>query len=168
MQSQNVVCSYEKGKVKDIVVFYSLTGKTERLARMVSRVLGAPSYRLEMENPYPAETDSVLDLAIHDIQEDVLPPLKPIDIIWDDVERVFVGTPNWFGTFAPPVGTFLENNRWEGKMIIPFCTNHGGHAGNIGQDMKTFCPHATVLACFDAFGKNDLEKSVRQWLTSIQ
>ncbi len=49
----------------------------------------------------------------------------------DRYDTLLVGTPNWFGTIAPPVQTFLKDSDLSGKRVAPFCTNGGGGFGTI-------------------------------------
>lgn len=43
-----------------------------------------------------------------------------------------------------PVVTFLEHFDWNGKRIIPFCTNEGSGIGNSIADMKKICIGADI------------------------
>lgn len=49
----------------------------------------------------------------------------------NDYRIIFIGTPNWFKTFAPPVMSFLKQHDFTGKIVIPFCTHGGGGFGQI-------------------------------------
>lgn len=51
---------------------------------------------------------------------------------------------NWWGTIANPVRTFLHQNDFSGKRIIPFCTNEGSGMGSSERDLKKICKGATV------------------------
>ena len=42
---------------------------------------------------------------------------------WQDVERVYIGYPIWWGNAAWPVNAFVEANDFTGKTVIPFCTS---------------------------------------------
>jgi flavodoxin len=150
-----------------VIVYYSYSGSTEKLAGVIARQSGYPMVRLEVMTPYPKDEEALFEVAASEIKRDVLPALKPIHVDWNTFETLFVGTPNWFGTFAPPVATFLDQVSCEGKTIVPFCANDGGHAGNIGEDMRDFCPKAHVLPCFEIFGWKDSQKAVSLWLASL-
>ena len=38
---------------------------------------------------------------------------------WQDVERVYIGYPVWWGNAAWPVNSFVEANDFTGKTVIP-------------------------------------------------
>ena len=50
--------------------------------------------------------------------------LKPPPVDPAAYDVIFVGSPNWWGTIAPPVMTFLTSADFSGKTIAPFVT-HG-------------------------------------------
>ena len=58
------------------------------------------------------------------IQEDYLPQIKNIDISNYDV--IFVGSPIWNFSISLPAKSFLKNNNFENKTLIPFITYSGG------------------------------------------
>lgn len=55
-----------------------------------------------------------------------------------DYDIIFLGSPIWSGTIAPPVKTFLSGHDLSGKRIIPFVTHGGGGAGSSFTDMKSW------------------------------
>ena len=83
--------------------------------------------------------------------------IQPVTIP-EDCEVVFIGSPIWYGTFAPPIATFLKENPLAGKTVVPFCTHGGGGAGRFEQDVQAACPEAKVLKGFVARGSNQIER----------
>lgn len=67
----------------------------------------------------------------------------PADI--DAYDVVFVGSPCWWGTVAPPVATFLAAYDWSGKTVAPFMTHGGSRMGRSEDDIEKLCPGATLL-----------------------
>ncbi|MFQ8807325.1 MAG: flavodoxin [Alistipes indistinctus] len=52
---------------------------------------------------------------------------------------MFVGSPCWWYTIAPPVATFLSSYDLSGKTIAPFMTHEGSRMGHSEADIKTVC-----------------------------
>lgn len=52
---------------------------------------------------------------------------------WEDYDTVFVGYPIWWGIAAWPVNTFVENNDFTGKTVVPFCTSSSSGLGQSGE-----------------------------------
>ena len=50
---------------------------------------------------------------------------------------------NWWGTIANPVRTFLHQNDFSGKTVVPFIPH--GTSGLYVQDVTKLCPGAKVL-----------------------
>jgi flavodoxin len=149
-----------------IVVYYSRTGMTEHIANLIGKAAQVPVVRLETATPYLTHEDTVMEGAAKDLRNNAMPALKPMDIAWNTYDTLFIGTPNWYGTFAPPITTFLDTFSCAGKTIIPFCTHDGTHGGNIAQDLKNFCPKANVLSCFEV-DEHMGEDSIVAWLGSL-
>ena len=83
---------------------------------------------------------------------------------------LFAGTPAWWYTMAPPVMTFLEENNFEGKVIVPFITHGGGGKYTIAQDMKKLAKTAKVLSPFVVYesGDSQTDKELSKWLESLK
>ena len=52
---------------------------------------------------------------------------------WDSYDTVFIGYPIWWGIAAWPMDTFVENNDFTGKTVIPFCTSSSSDIGQSGE-----------------------------------
>jgi flavodoxin len=84
-------------------------------------------------------------------------------------DTIFVGSPNWWDTIAPPVATFLSENDLSGKTIVPFCTHGGGGLGSISEDIAELCPQSTMLNSFEIYGSGgrDAQARVSAWLSKV-
>lgn len=96
----------------------------------------------------------------------------PIKTKIEDIEKydiIFVGTPNWWSTIAPPVATFLTQHNLSGKTIIPFITHGGGGQGRVVSDIKRLCPESKVLEPLSIYegGSTDLREKILEWLKKL-
>ena len=100
-------------------------------------------------------------------EKGIHPPIKNKDISSYDV--IFVGTPAWWYTMAPPVMTFLAENNFEGKTIIPFITHGGGGAYTIAADMGKLAKGAKVLTPFVVYerGDSNTAQKITEWLKEL-
>ncbi|WP_373816117.1 flavodoxin, partial [Porphyromonas loveana] len=71
-----------------------------------------------------------------------------------DYSVIYIGSPNWWGTIAPVVMTFLEGHNFAGKTIIPFITHEGSRMGKSVNDIKKLAPKTKVLDGFAIRGRN--------------
>ena len=60
--------------------------------------------------------------------------LKPLSVNVKDYDRIIVGSPTWWYKMAPAVLTFLSENDFTGKTVVPFMTN-AGWPGTVLKEM---------------------------------
>lgn len=129
---------------KTLVVYYSASGNTERVAKDIAEAAGADLFEIVPTEVYTSEDlnwtnpDSRVsrehdDKSLRDV------PLTTTEVEnWDDYDTVFIGYPIWWGIAAWPVDTFVKNNDFTGKTVIPFATSSSsgmGQSGSLLADM---------------------------------
>ena len=62
------------------------------------------------------------------------PKLKPLGVNIKDYDRIIVGTPTWWYKMAPAVLSFLSENDFTGKVLVPYMTT-AGWPGSVIKDM---------------------------------
>jgi len=100
---------------------------------------------IETVNPYPSDYRETTRQAKKELEADYRPPIKTKIPDLATYDLVFVGSPNWWGTIAMPVMTFLSGNDLSGKTIAPFMTHGGSALGRSPADIARLCPKATIL-----------------------
>lgn len=149
---------------KNLIVYYSHSGNTETVAKAIQSKTNGVLCKISPIVPYPDEYKAVVAQARVEIPHDFKPKINEINIEIDKYDTFFVGSPNWCRTFAPPIATFLSQNNFDGKIIVPFCTHGGGGAGTIAKDIAKLCPKANVMSIFSCReGKVD-GKDISKWL----
>lgn len=92
-----------------LVVYYSHSGNTKKLAEQIAGLTGADLLELHPMQEYPRDYNTVVAQAKEDIRKGFSPALQtPIPPL-DQYDTILVGTPNWWSTMAPPVKTFLQS-----------------------------------------------------------
>ncbi len=79
---------------------------------------------------------------------------------------MFVGSPIWYGTYAPPFATFADAANLDGKTVAPFCTHGGGGAGRFFADVRKAFPAAKTLDGLAIRGSNQIERRLGTGVTS--
>ncbi len=124
---------------KTLVVYFSATGNTERVAEVIADTAGGELFELEPVDPYTDEDLNYSDDNSRVSQEYADEGLRNVELVadtvdgWQDVERVYIGYPVWWGNAAWPVNTFVEANDFTGKTVIPFCTSASSGLGDSGE-----------------------------------
>lgn len=131
-------------EAKTLVAYYTLTGNTEKAAKIVAEATGADLYQIQVVTPYPTDYKTQVELAKKELTEGTLRPIQagPENIAEYDV--VFIGSPVWWGTMATPVHTFLKSGELKGKTVIPFVTHGGGGADRSFTDTAKLCEGCNV------------------------
>lgn len=138
---------------KSVVVYYSQNGATKKLADIFAKAKNADAVELKLITAYPSTYDSTI--AAVKAQRDsrrwpVLENAKPDLAKYD---TVYLGYPIMFGSFAPPIYTFLDSNELSGKVVVPFCTYGSGGRKASAAELKTLEPNANVTLAFGISNK---------------
>ncbi len=76
----------------------------------------------------------------------------------NEYDTIFIGSPNWWSSIAPPISTFLNNNPLENKIIMPFASHGGGGKGHIDKDIASLCPNSTTKEIYTAYEGGNADK----------
>ena len=136
-QPQKTETSNQSGKT--LVVYYSATGNTKAVAEMIAEETNGDLFEIEPKDSYSDEdldwTDSNSRVAREYENEDE----RHVELVsstvdnWEDYDTIFVGYPIWWGIAAWPVNTFIENNDFTDKTVVPFCTSASSGLGQSGE-----------------------------------
>ena len=124
---------------KTLVVYFSATGSTERVAGYIADVVNADTFELVPVNPYTSADLSWTTPGSRVNQEHDDEALRNVKLTsntvanWADYDTVFIGYPIWWGIAAWPVNDFIQNNDFTGKTVIPFCTSASSGLGRSGE-----------------------------------
>ena len=130
---------------KMLVLYYSQTGNTKAVAVEIANKLGADIEEITMVNPYNPDFHATIDRCKKDQEQGILPEIQPVKADIANYDVIFLGFPVWFGTYAPPVTTFLNSADFSGKKIVPFCTFGSGGLESSVKDLAAAEPDAEIL-----------------------
>ena len=150
-------------KMKTAVVYFSWSGNTRFAAETIAKKAGADLFEIKTKTPYNSDFHKCCDEAKPECYGKKLRPIKPIaglDLAKYDV--VFVGTPNWWGTMAPPVRTWVTQSlaALKGKTVCVFQTHGGGGMQSIGKDFAAVIGDAAKVLPPKAFSGSSIKSSV--------
>ena len=158
---------------KNLTVYFSVSGNTERLANAIHENAGGDIVRIEPVNPYPTDdyhNKSFTDQAQQEKTDGARPEIKDMDINLDEYDTIFIGYPIWWGSMPMAVYTFFDKYDLSGKTIAPFNTHEGSGSGDTHGEIMRLEPDATVVDGLPVRGgdtTNDLTDTVKNWLTTI-
>ncbi len=157
--------------MKTLIIYYSYTGNTRMVAEILKEKIGGDLIEIKPVVPYSDNYNLVVENAKKEISDKYKPEIENLDIDVQKYDRVVLGTPVWWYTFAPAVRTFLESCDLAGKDIYPFATN-GGWLGHTFEEIKKLCPDSNVHEGIDIyFVANKLrtsQKEIENWADGIK
>lgn len=124
---------------KTLVVFYSASGNTARVAQDIAEAVGADLFEIVPTEIYTNAdlnwTDSNSRVSReHDDESLRDVPLTTTEVEnWGEYDTVFIGYPIWWGIAAWPVDGFVKANDFTGKTVIPFATSASSGMGRSGS-----------------------------------
>jgi flavodoxin len=119
-------------------------GNTEYMAQVIQKTTGGALFRIETIQPYPLEHNPLLDQARNELRRDFRPELKNHITNLNEYDTIFIGYPIWWYDFPVAVYSFLEQNDFSEKTVIPFSTHGGSRFLNTLRDMKRLQPNAKL------------------------
>ena len=132
-------------KSRSLVVYYSQSGNTEKVANIIQKKTGADIERIETVNPYSGDMGAIAGAFMGERREGKVRDLKPMKAKIADYDTIYVGYPVWAGTCAGPIHSLIKSNDFKGKVVVPFCTF--GSGGNTSvTDIKAALPGANVTS----------------------
>ena len=139
-----VSCTQKKGP-KTLVLYYSQTQTTQKVAEEIANRLGADIEAILPVVPYDGDFQATIMRGQKEAAEGVFPELQPLSVDVNDYDVIFLGYPIWFGTYAPPVAALLNTVDLSGKKIVPFCTFGSGGLDSSVKDLEAKLPDAEIL-----------------------
>lgn len=125
-----------------LVVYYSRTGITERIARKL-----AADCACDIEAIREPGTRRGLPGYLRSIYEALSgkqPALLPATRNPADYELVILGTPVWGGRVSSPMRAYLQANRGRFRHIATFCTMGGSGGDKALNEIEALCGQPAV------------------------
>lgn len=160
---------------KTLVVYYSATGRTERVAEVIAKERGADIMKLV---PSPDYTDADLDYndtssrvsREHDdasLREKIRLQ-KAVPDNWAAYDTVFIGYPIWWGIAVWPVDAFVKANDFTGKTVVTFATAASSPLGNSGKLLDEMAGGKGRWQDGTCFTGSLSDAKVKDWLKSLK
>ena len=149
-------------------VIYFILGEPRDGAIMLVFVAGVIG--IETVQEYPGSHDPLLEYAYTEKAEGARPELASQIENPDSFDVIFLGYPNWNADLPMPLYTFLEQNDFSGKTIIPFTTHGGSGLSRTVQTIQELQPDATVVEDGLSISRNsvpDAEGAVTEWISGL-
>ena len=154
--------NYSAGGIKDIK-----TGHVETLAKMIAGELNAPLFRLVPLEPYPHNYQETVRRSKEEYDSGARPSFDEANMPdFAQYSDIYLGYPNWFGSFPRVIATFLDKVNLDGKAVHPFVTSGGSGISFSDRAIKSVAPFCDLCRGLAVNG-DQVESAlplVKKWL----
>ena len=153
-----------------LVIYFSRTGNTEKIASYLTELADADSYVIEAAVPYSDADIRYQDNTCRANQEqndksarpEIADPIASID----SYDTVFLGYPIWWGQEPRIIDTFLESYDFSDKTVIPFCTSASSGISTSEQNIAELVPIGNQLPG-RRFSAGASREDVKAWFDTL-
>ncbi len=154
---------------KTLVVCFSATGNTKRLAQYAAEYLGADFYEITPETPYTSADLNYNDPDSRVCREHSDSSSRPAisgTVDTAKYEMVIIAYPIWWGQAPNIVYTFVESHDLGGKTLAAMCTSASSPLGSSADNLKSASGSAAWLES-RRFSSSAPESDVAAWLDEL-
>ena len=157
--------------MKTLVAYFSASGQTAKLAKILAGVTGGDLFEIAPETAYTAADLDWMDKSSRstiEMQDKSSRPAiadKNADISAHDT--IFVGFPIWWYIAPTIINTFLESYDFSGKTIILFATSGGSGFGKTVDNLKCSVSDSTVIKEGKLLNGRPSVSELQQWVESL-
>lgn len=153
-----------------LVVYFSATGNTEAVARLLAETQGADLQEIVPAEPYTEDDLNYNDdLSRANSEQNDANSRPAIAGSMENVEQydiVYVGFPIWWGNMPKILYTFFDTYDLTGKTIVPFCTSGSSGIEEAVRVIADMEPDATITEGLRT-DTSQMATDVPAWLESI-
>ncbi len=156
--------------MKNLIVYYSYEGNCEEISKIIKTELESNVDVLKLIPKKEKKTKSLFRFIWGGMQVYMTkkPKLEEYHVDLSKYDNIIIGSPCWFGTYAPPINTFLSENKIKNKNIYLFVCN-GGNLRNTWKNYDEALQGNNVVAKLDLVypiknGINEAKEKTIKWL----
>ena len=154
-----------------LVVVFSVTGNTKKVAEMVAKIENADLYEIVPAEPYTKEDINYSDYSCRALKEQgnasARPEIGSETIDLSGYTKIYVGYPIWAASEPRIMDTFVESYDFGSATVIPFCTSGSSGIGATGTKLATLAGSGNWQTG-KRFPGSATEKDVQSWIDSME
>lgn len=154
---------------KRLVAYFSASGVTGKVAKMVAEAAGADLYEIRPKQLYTKADLNWMDQnarsTIEMKDKKIRPEIVDTDAKIAEYDEILIGFPIWWYVAPTIINTFLEKYDFTGKKIVLFATSGGSGFGNTVKELESSAPGATIVE-----GKllnNANKQQIEDWVATL-
>ncbi len=155
---------------KSLVVYFSASGITKKLAENLAEATDADLYEIKPEVAYTSTdlnwTDKQERSTIEMHDKTFRPPMAEKNANIAKYDVIYLGFPIWWYVAPTIINTFLEAYDFTGKTIVLFATSGGSGFGNTIRELEGSCPGAKLMEG-KVFSRRQSTEDLKSWVDCI-
>ena len=171
IEAENNNTTNSKNKI--LVVYYSAQNHTKSVAERIAKNLNADIFEIIPEDVYTSEDLNWNNSNSRVSKEHEDESLRNVKLKntkvnnWEEYDTVLIGYPIWWGIAAWPVDTFVKENNFDGKTVIPFCTSASSSLGQSGELLQKEANSGNWKEGH-RFSSSASDSDIQKWTDSIK
>lgn len=158
--------------MRSIVVYFSLEGHTRFVADIIAKEAGADIFELKPVKEYVKTGFGKYFWNGKSVMFNEKPKLETPLPDFSGYDLIFIGTPIWASSYAPPINTFLADSNLKAKKLMLFASNAGGGAEKCFNKMRLRLKECQVLGTIDFTDPAEenrmaITEKVKSWVAGV-
>lgn len=154
---------------KKLVAYFSASGITRNVAKMIAEAAGADLYEITPKEAYTKADLNWMDKksrsSVEMTDKKIRPEITDTDAKISEYDEIFLGFPIWWYVAPTIINTFLEKYDFTGKKIVLFATSGGSGFGNTVKELQPSAPSAQFVEgrLLNHANKKEIEELVTEF-----
>ncbi len=168
--SEDTTSEIVNNKGKTLVVYFSCTGNTKKVAENMAEGLNADIHEILPEVSYTSDDldynndNSRSSKEMND--KSSRPVISGRVENMEQYDNVFIGYPIWWSEAPRILDTFVESYDFTGKTVIPFCTSGSSDIASSSKALQELAGSGTWLEGRRFSGKESKDE-IMEWVNSL-
>lgn len=172
IREQNEMKITQNKDIKKLVVYFSATNTTEKIAKNISKQINCDIYEIEPDKPYTNEDldygNNQSRTSLEQNNSQSRPTIKNRINNIEEYDVIFLGYPIWHGQAPQIISTFLESYDFSHKTIVPFCTSHSSGIGSSDKNLYSLADSSVIWMNGHRFSGDESQIEITKWIDSLQ
>ena len=156
---------------KKLVAYFSATGRTAKVAKLLAEALGADIHEIKPKEPYTRSDLNWLNKksrsSVEMNNKSIRPEITESNVQIAEYDVIFLGFPIWWYVAPTIINTFLESADFSGKKIILFATSGGSKFGKTVEELKVSVSADTEIIEGKLLNGRQSVASVKTWTDTL-
>ena len=156
---------------KNLVAFFSASGVTENVAKLLAVATNADLFEIKPEVPYTKADlnwqDENSRSSVEMKDKSSRPAIAESNAKVEEYDVIFLGFPIWWYVAPTIINTFLESYDFAGKTIILFATSGSSGFGETVDGLKGSVDSTTVIKEGKILNGSQNIDSIKDWVETL-